>query len=161
MGGMKQVVTFPIVLLLTGALALAKVPTSSSEARLKELERERTKLEKTSDPVDRAKIGIKISEILLENVGDSVRQGDFAQMETNLTEYTETIQSAHQALVDSGRNASKKPGGFKDLEMALRQHVRKFEDFARSLNLQRRVPLEQTKDVAVGIRDKLLKALFP
>ena len=45
--------------------------------------------------------------------------------------------------------------------MALRQHVRKFEDFARSLNLQRRVPVEQTKDLAVGIRDKLLKALFP
>jgi hypothetical protein len=158
---MKQVVTLPMLLLLTAAFVSAKVPTTAGEARIKELQRERSKLEKTSDPVDRAKIGIRISEILLDNVGDSVRDGDFAQMEVNLTEYADIIQTAHQALVDSGRNAAKKPGGFKDLEMALRQHVRKFEDFARSLNLQRRIPVEQTKDLAVGIRDKLLKALFP
>jgi hypothetical protein len=161
MAGMKQVVTLPLVLLLTTALASAKVPITGSEARIRELQRERSKLEKTTDPVERAKIGIRISDILLDNVGDSVREGDFTEMEVNLTEYAETIQSAHQALVDSGRNASKKPGGFKDLEMALRQHVRKFEDFARSLNLQRRIPVEQTKDLAAGIRDKLLKALFP
>jgi hypothetical protein len=158
---MKQVVLFPLLLLLTAAFAFVKVPIMGAEARLKELQKERTKLEKTSDPVERAKIGIRISDILLDNVGDSVREGDFTQMQVNLTEYAETIQSAHQALMDSGRNAAKKPGGFKDLEMALRQHVRKFEDFARSLNLQRRVPVEQTKDLAVGIRDKLLKALFP
>jgi hypothetical protein len=29
------------------------------------------------------------------------------------------------------------------------------------LNLQSRVPLEKTKDLAAGIRNKLLKALFP
>ena len=161
MSGMKQVVALPLVLLLNAVLVSAKVPLTSSEARIKELQKERGRLEKTTDPVERAKIGIKISEILLDNVGDSVRQGDFSQMETNLTEYAETIQSAHQVLLDSGRNAAKKPGGFKDLEMALRQHVRKFEDFARSLNLQRRIPVEQTKDLASGIRDKLLKALFP
>lgn len=161
MTAMKQVVTFPMVLLLTGALALAKVPTSSSEGRVKEIEKERTKLERTTDPVDRAKIGIRISDLLLEDVGESVREGDFTHMETTLAEYAETIQNAHQTLLDSGRNASKKPSGFKDLEMALRQHVRKFDDFARSLNLQRRIPVEQTKDLAIGIRDKLLKALFP
>jgi len=161
MATMKQGVTMPLVLLLTAAFASAKVPVAGSEARVKELQRERVKLEKTTDPVERAKIGIRISDILLDNVGDYVREGDFAQMEVSLTEYAETIQTAHQGLVDSGRNASKKPGGFKDLEMALRQHVRKFEDFARSLNLQRRIPVEQTKDLAVGIRDKLLKALFP
>jgi hypothetical protein len=29
------------------------------------------------------------------------------------------------------------------------------------LNLQNRVPVEKTKGLATGIRDKLLKALFP
>src|SRR5262245_2557524 len=53
MAGMKQVVTLPMVLLLTAVFASAKVPPTGSEARIKELQRERSKLEKTSDPVDR------------------------------------------------------------------------------------------------------------
>ena len=82
-------------------------------------------------------------------------------MEQQLTAYAATIESAHQALADSGRNAVNKPSGFRELEIALRKHVRKFEEFARVLNLQRRVPVEKTKNIASGIRDKLLKALFP
>jgi hypothetical protein len=35
------------------------------------------------------------------------------------------------------------------------------EDFARALSLQRRVPLEKTKDLAKTLQEKLLKALFP
>jgi hypothetical protein len=82
-------------------------------------------------------------------------------MQMQLTAYTTTIESAHQTLINSGRNASKRPGGFKELEIALRKHARRFDEFARMLNLDRRVPFEQTKIVVIGIRDKLLKALFP
>lgn len=157
---MRQAVTISLVLLLTGAF-LPFAYASRDEDREKLLERERIKLERESDPVDRAKIGIRISELLLDDVGEAVRDGDFNQMERELTEYSTTIQDAHQALVESGRDAVKKPGGFKELEIALRKHVRKFEDFARILTLEHRKPLEKTKDLAIGIRDKLLKALFP
>ena len=80
---------------------------------------------------------------------------------SNLPQYAATIQYAHEALENSGRNAAKKSDGFRELEIALRKHVRKFEDFARALSLQRRVPLEKTKDLAKAIQEKLLKALFP
>jgi hypothetical protein len=157
---MKQVVIIPLMLLLAGGLApMARAATD--EDRAKELQRERAKLQKTGDPVERAKIGVRISDILVEDVSDAVRQGNFTEMEMQLAAYAETIEDANKALFDSGRNAVKKPGGFKELEIALRQHVRKFEDLSRMLNLQRRVPLEQAKNLATGIRDKLLKALFP
>jgi len=156
---MKQVVIVPLMLLLTGLAATAAATTE--EERAKELQRERTRLQKETDPIDRAKIGVKISDILVEDVGEAVREGNFEEMQIQLTAYAQTIESAHKELLDSGRNAVKKPGGFKELEIALRQHVRKFDELSRMLNLQRRVPLEQTKDLATGIRDKLLKALFP
>ena len=156
---MKQVVIVPLMLLLTGLAATAAAATD--EERAKELQRERTRLQKETDPIDRAKIGVKISDILVEDVGEAVREGNFEEMQIQLTAYAQTIESAHKELLDSGRNAVKKPGGFKELEIALRQHVRKFDELSRMLNLQRRVPLEQTKDLATGIRDKLLKALFP
>jgi hypothetical protein len=157
---MKQAVILPFMLLLTGALAPA-AGAETEESRAKELQAERAKLQKETDPVDRAKIGVKISDILVEDVGDAVRQGNLTEMEIQLTAYAETIENAQKSLVDSGRDAVKKPAGFKELEIALRQHIRRFDELSRLLNLQSRVPLEKTKDLATGIRNKLLKALFP
>jgi hypothetical protein len=160
MSSMRQAVTIAFVLLLTSAL-LPPISASSDEERAKQLQKERARLEKETDPLDRVKISIRISEILLEDVGESVRVGDFDQMERELTEYSTTIQDAHQALANSGRDASKRPGGFKELEIALRKHIRKFEDVSRALTLEHRDPVDKTRDLASGIRDKLLKALFP
>lgn len=158
---MKRVVTLPLVLQLVVALAPTAL-AATDEERARELQKERAKLEKVTDPVDRAKIGIKISEILLEDVGESVKEGDLHQMEQQLVQYSAAIQDAHQVLLNSGRNAAKKPGGFKELEIALRKQARTFDDFTRMVNsLQARVPIERAKELAIGIRDKLLKALFP
>jgi len=157
---MRQKITTAIVLFLIGATFHA-APAAKEQDREQQLQRERQKLERETDPIDRAKIGIKISEILIDDVGDSVRDQQYTEMEEQLTAYSETIQNAHQSLIDSGRNAAKKSSGFKDLEITMRKHARRFEELARMLDLQRRVPLERAKDLAIDIRDKLLKVLFP
>ena len=153
---MKRIALCPLVLLLISAPAIA-----GAENRALELQREREKLEREKDPVDRAKIGIRISDLLLDNIADSVREGDFTELQAELAAYTTAIESAHKSLVDSGRDAQKKSGGFRELEIALRKQVRKFDDYARMLTTDRREPIEQAKKLATGIRDKLLKALFP
>ena len=153
---MKRIAPGLLVLLLTSVPAYA-----GAENRALELQREREKLEKEKDPVDRAKIGIKISDLLLDNVADTLRDGNYVEMQQELSAYTAAIENAHQALATSGRDAQKKSGGFKELEIALRKQVRKFDDYARMLTTDRREPLEKAKKLATGIRDKLLKALFP
>ncbi len=153
---MKRIAPGLLVLLLTSVPAYA-----GAENRALDLQREREKLEREKDPVDRAKIGIKISDLLLDNVADYLRDGNYVEMQQELSAYTSTIEDAHQTLVVSGRDAQKKAGGFKDLEIALRKQVRKFDDYARMLTTDRREPLEKAKKLATGIRDKLLKALFP
>ena len=157
---MKRAVILPLAVFVI-ALCSALASAAEDDARAKELARERQRFAREVDPVDRAKIGIKISDILLEDVAESLKDGQFDAMEQQLTAYTETIQTAHSGLVESGRNAQKKPEGFKELEIALRKHLRRLEDFSRVLNLQRRIPLQKAKDLAGGVRDKLLKALFP
>lgn len=153
---MKQTVSCLLILLLTGAPIYA-----AAGNRALELQKEREKLAKENDPVDRAKIGVKISDLLLEDIADSVKAGDFDRMQAQLSAYTATIEGAHKSLADSGRNAQKKSGGFTHLEIAIRKQIRKFDDYARVLTTDRRGPIEQTKTLATGIRDKLLKALFP
>jgi hypothetical protein len=157
---MKRVILLPLaVFLIVGFTPIAF--SAEDEDHTKLLERERQKFDKEGDPVARVKIGIKISDLLLDDVAEALKEGNYDDMQRELTAYAETIQSAHDSLVGSGRDAAKKSGGFKELEIALRKHVRKFEDFARMLNIQGRLPLEKARDFAVGIREKLLKALFP
>jgi hypothetical protein len=113
-----------------------------------------------NDPVDRTKTQIKIAEILLEFVGDSIRTNKLEAMHGHLAEYVSAIQDAHAAMKASGRDAYDKPGGFKDLEIALRRHVRQLEDLGGALTWEQRDPVEKARSQATEIRDELIRALF-
>jgi hypothetical protein len=154
---MRHVTAFLAITFLGCAVQASPVVNVERE---RQLAREREKLERETDPVDRAKIGIKISELLLASVSDAVREEDFTMMSARLDEYAETIESAHDTMMNSGRDAQKKSAGFKELEIALRKHVLRFDDLARALALDYRPPIEHVKSLASGLRDGLLKALF-
>ena len=104
---MKQVFIVPLMLLLTGLAATAAATTE--EERAKELQKERTRLQKETDPIDRAKIGVKISDILVEDVGEAVREGNFEEMQLQLTAYAQTIENAHKELLDEHAHPNHKP----------------------------------------------------
>jgi hypothetical protein len=154
---MKHVTAFLAIAILGCAVQASPVVNAERE---RQLAREREKLERETDPVDRAKIGIKISELLLASVGEAVREEDFITMSARLDEYATVIEDAHNTMMNSGRDAQKKSAGFKELEIALRKHVLRFDDLARALSLSHRPPVEQVKDLASALRDGLLKALF-
>jgi hypothetical protein len=130
------------------------------DKRLERLDRDREKLKRTNDPVDRTKIDIDISEILLSLVSDAVKSGEPEVLEKRLSEYVETIQDAHQAMMKTGRDAHRKPKGFKELEISLRRQIRILDDIGRGLTFDQREPVEKAKQQASDIRDDLLKALF-
>jgi hypothetical protein len=130
------------------------------DKRLIALENEKTKLKRQTDPVDRTKTHIKISDILMTLVTDAVKDGDLEVMEHRLDEYVTTIQEAHQTMVKTGRDAHKKPNGFKHLEISLRRQVRQLEDIGITLAFDDRESIDKAKDLAAEIRDNLLKLLF-
>jgi hypothetical protein len=152
-----------ILLLFVGIVSCAArggLQLVEYDKRLQQLEKERTKLKTQSDPVDRTKTHIKISEILITLVTDAIKTSDMEVMEHRLDEYVTTIQNAHETMVKTGRDAHKKPKGFKDLEIALRRQVRQLEDIGGALTFDQREPVERAKTEAVEIRDNLLKLLF-
>src|SRR5439155_5914272 len=78
------------------------------DKRLERLDREREKLKRSTDAVDRTKIDINISEILLSLVTDAVKSGEPEVLGKRLSEYIETIQDAHQTMMKTGRDAHRK-----------------------------------------------------
>ena len=151
------------ILLIGLAITSCSIRTASLQQidkRLERLDREREKLKRASDPVDRTKIDINISEILLSLVSDSVRSGEPEVLGKRLGEYVDTIEDAHQAMMKTGRDAHRKPKGFKELEIALRRQIRILDDIGRGLTFDQREPVDKAKQEASEIRDDLLKALF-
>jgi hypothetical protein len=153
-----------LFILLVVALSSCAVRTASLQGqvdkRLERLDRERVRLKAVIDPVERTKSDIAISEILLSLAGDAVRSGEPEVLEKRLAEYVDTIQDAHQAMMKTGRDAHRKPKGFKDLEIALRHQIRMLDDIGKSLTFDQRTPVDRAKQEASDIRDDLLKALF-
>lgn len=130
------------------------------DKRLERLQKERDKLNRQTDPVDRTKTGINISEILLSLASDAIKGGEPEALGKRLNEYVDTIREAHQTMMGSGRDAHRKPKGFKDLEIALRRQIRMLDDMARTVTFDHRDPVEKAKQEASDIREDVFKALF-
>ena len=130
------------------------------DKRLERLDRERNKLKGLTDPVDRTKTDIGIAEILLTLASDAVKTGEPEVLEKRLSEYQDAIQDAHQSMIKTGRDAHRKPKGFKDLEIALRRQIRMLDNIGKNVSFDQRDPVDRAKKEASDIRDDLLKALF-
>src|SRR6058998_3772107 len=156
----RRLLTVLIVWIASSCTVRTAALQPQFDKRLERLDREREKLKRPGDPVDRAKIDINISEILLSLVSDAVKTGEPEVVGRRLNEYIETIQDAHQTMMKTGRDAHRKPKGFKELEIALRRQTRVLEDLSRSVTFDQREPVDKAKQEASDIREEVLKALF-
>jgi hypothetical protein len=150
------------------ALALASCTVRSSplfqqprvDKRLIDLQREKDKLKRLTDPVGRTKTSIKISDILISLSSEAARNGDIEIMDQRLDDYVATIQEAHQTMMKTGRDAHKKSAGYRDLEIALRKQINQLKDVGQAVTFDQRAGVEKARDEAARIRDDLLKAIF-
>jgi hypothetical protein len=140
------------------AVRLAKM-TDVQKAEL--LATERGRLSDIQDPVARTKTYITISRILLDFVAGAARDGDAAELNSLLNQYVSAIRDARDTMVNSDRDPLRRPGGYKDLEIILREHTRRLRDIANSLTFDERRPIEVALEEADAIRQEMLRLLFP
>lgn len=135
--------------------------SESRDERLRRLDEERARLARSPGPVDRTRTQIQISNLLVSMMDDAIDDGDIERLDQRLTEYRSTVIDARNTMLDSGRNAERDSSGFRELEIALRQHVRQLGDIGSQLTFQFRQPITELIDEVSDIRDELLAALFP
>jgi hypothetical protein len=141
--------------------ARTNVFSEPRDERLRRFEREQAQLLRTTNPIGRTKVYIRISELLISFMSDSARAGDFEQMDEHVEEYRVAVTGARDTMVNSGRNPARRSAGFRELEIALRQHVRQLDDIGSLLTFDYRQPIEELITEVTEIRDGLIKALFP
>lgn len=150
-----------LLILSLEACGARAVPLETPPDRLNvELQKNRKELAKTTNPISRVKILIKISDALLRKVAHAASAGEIDSMKSNLTEYTSAIEDSQKTLRESGRNARAKSDGFLDLEIAMRRQLREMEDIRATLTSDEREPVTMAIARTNAIRNSILEALM-
>ena len=154
---------------LTAALSIAFIASGcavrlgrmSDSQRSERLAIERGKLQELKNPVERTRTYITIAHLLLDFMAGAARDHDTEAMAPLIEQYTTAIESARDTIVHSDRDATRNAAGYKDLELALRQHIRRLQDISTGLTLDERPPVARALEVTTSIRDELIRLLFP
>jgi hypothetical protein len=160
MHAMRRLLLVLSVIAASGCVIHTNALRGQYDKRLERLQKEREKLNRQTDPVDRTKTYINVSEILLSLASDAIKSGEPEVLGKRLNEYVGTIRDAHQTMMKTGRDAHRKPKGFKELEIALRRQVRMLDDLSRTVSFDQRDPVDKAKQEASDIREDVFRALF-
>lgn len=140
--------------LLTAALLCAG-PAAGDE-----VDKQRQRLARASDPVSRAKITVKLGEALLDTMARAFRDARFEEGERILAEYCGAVLAAGRDLLASGHDARRSPGGFKHLEIHIRKGERRLEEMSHTPNYEGVEKITETRAELESLRQDLLAALM-
>ena len=118
-------------------------------------------IRKEQNPVKKAKLEIKLADLILQQALDTYSKGDAESGTKLIGAFVEHMKASWKILQDSRRKAAKQPQGFKDLDISLREDFRSLQDLERRVAYFDRGPIEKTTQEIEGIRSEVLQALFP
>ncbi len=121
--------------------AIASLALTAPLAAQTRLATDLARYEQDSDPVHKA--------------GD-----DVGSLHT-LEQYRDEIRHMAEALKSTGVDAEKKPAGFKELQISIRENVRRIDDLILSLPVDKRPFFREVRTDLVKTQNELIDALFP
>jgi hypothetical protein len=150
-----------VALAWVAALAIIAAPILS-RAHHSESETElMARLGSESNPAKKAKIEIRLASLKLEQAAAAYGHDQVDAGAKLLDSYLGWMKQAWNLLHQSGRDASHRPQGFIDLDIALRETSRKLADLKIQTPFADRGPIERIGTEADAIHTQVLGALFP
>lgn len=151
----------PAALAWVAAFVIVAVP-AVSRAHHAESEAELlVRVANENNPAKKAKIEIRLATLKLEQAAAAY---DHDQMEVGaklLNSYLGWMKQAWNLLHQSGRDATRRPQGFIDLDIALRENMRRLADLRIRTPFADRGPIERIGAEADALHTQVLGALFP
>lgn len=113
------------------------------------------------DPVAKAKILARAGHLELDQVRADLKTDREEQALSELEHYRDEVESAVKALSTTGVNAEKHPAGFKELQISLRQTLRRVDDLIDSLPYDKRTWFLAVRSDLAKSQAILMDELFP
>ncbi len=114
-----------------------------------------------NDPVRKARLLVKLGDSEVDLAKKQLQGGnDVASLET-LENYRGQVEQTIAGLKATGVDAERKPGGFKELQISLRENIRRADDLIFTLPADKRPFFREVRTALATMQNELIDALFP
>jgi hypothetical protein len=151
----------PVALAWVAAFGIVAVPAVSRAHHAESEPELLARLANESNPAKRAKIEIRLGSLKLEQAAAAYEHDQVDVGAKLLDSYLGWMKQAWNLLHQSGRDASRRPQGFIDLDIALRENARRLADLSIHTPFADRGPIERIGAEADALHTQVLGALFP
>ena len=113
------------------------------------------------DPVRKARELVKFGGEQIELAKKQLKSGDEVGSLHTLEQYRDEVLETIVALKATGVDAEKKPAGFKELQISLRETIRHIDDLIFTLPVDKRPFFREVRADLVVAQNDLIDELFP
>jgi hypothetical protein len=113
------------------------------------------------DPVRKAKILAKLGPFEMGEARVNLRADKEEQALAVLEHYNDEVRKTAEALTATGVDAQRRPAGFKELQIGLREFIRQLDDLILSIEVDKRQWFLAVRSDLSATQNLLFEALFP
>jgi hypothetical protein len=151
----------PLALAWIAAFGIIAVPAANSSRHQDSESELLARLPNESNPAKKAKIEIRLGSLKLDQAAAAYGHDQADAGAKLLDSYLSWMKQAWDLLHQSGRDAGRRPQGFIDLDIALRENMRKLADLKIRTPSADRGPIEHVGAETETLHTQVLSALFP
>jgi hypothetical protein len=127
----------------------------------REMMKNNAKYDKETSPVGRAKALAKLGRTELKAALEAADANNADSALQFVKTYDTQAQEAHEALLKTGVNAEKHSGGFRQLQISVRESARTLRQIASQVPFTQRQPFVDLQSDLNALNQKLILELFP
>jgi hypothetical protein len=141
---------------LLAALAVT-IPLAAQDRLAENLARYQSE----TDPVRKARALAKLGDDQVDQAKKQLKAGDDVASLHTLEIYRDEVKSSVDALNAMGVNAERRPAGFKELQISLRETIRRIDDLVLTLEVDKRPFFREVRNDLFASQNALIDDLFP
>ena len=154
---MRIYTALPHVLAPVAGIALL-VTTSAAQVRFQDL---RSQFVREPSPVRRAKLLPKLEHAEFAEIRQQINGGEYANALEILGGYRDDVRDTQKALDATGVNPEKKPAGYKELQIAVRESLRQLSEILVALPGDWKMGFDDIRRELETANNRLIVQLFP
>jgi hypothetical protein len=150
--------TMPAKIRIAVIAALALCAPLAAQDRLAE---DLAKYQHETDPVRKARVLVRLGDDQVDLAKKQLKAEDEVASLHTLEQYRDEVHEMVTALNAMGVDAERKPAGFKELQISLRETIRRIDDLILTLNVDKRAFFRVVRNDLFMDQNVLIDELFP
>jgi hypothetical protein len=137
------------------------LPLASAAVQQDRLAELRSRFDKESDPVRKSKLMVQLGAAEFDDMEKRLGASDSSGALEELRSYQDQANSCEKALDARGVDPEKHPAGYKELQVSVREALRRLNNFMINMTGDEQQPFREIRKNLDNLDQDLIKELFP